>query len=307
MILPPGHALAVAEALLGRPTWRSAREARWRSRGSLCVSLDGANSGLFYDHETGTGGDLLGLVQRERGYDFAEAKAFVESVIGDAARAWSSRACPAGRRSPPAALRSDQALRLWREAAPSIVNTAAERYLQTRGVDARHLPPLARGRGWPPGLRWHEGLGALLVGVTGPRSGRVIAVQRILLAPDGTPRRRPDGSKLKLALGPVAGNAATFGWAPSPDGLWSVAEGPESALAAAQLLRVPTYASLGAANLPRVTPPPWARIAIVVADHDAPGERAAVAAARRFAELGLKVRILRPRAPGADAADLLRA
>ena len=131
------------------------------------------------------------------------------------------------------------------------------------------------------------------------------AVQRILLNPGGTPRLRADGSKLKLSLGPIAGRAVHLGWHPDPDGRWAVAEGAETALAAAMLLGCPVWASLGAANMPRIVPPTWAREAVVVADHDEPGLRAAQEAARRLRERGLQVRIIMPFRERADAADML--
>ena len=132
------------------------------------------------------------------------------------------------------------------------------------------------------------------------------AVQRILLNVDGSARRRPDGAKLKLSLGPIAGRAARFGWLPDPAGRWAIAEGAETALAFAALSSMPTWASLGASNIPRVTPPSWARETIVCADHDDAGMRAAQEAARQLRALGLPTRIITPFRERADAADVLR-
>ena len=131
------------------------------------------------------------------------------------------------------------------------------------------------------------------------------AVQRILLNPGGTPRLRADGSKLKLSLGPIAGRAVHLGWHPDPDGRWALAEAAETALAFAALAAVPTWASLGASNLPKITPPSWARKVTICADHDEAGIRAAQEAARRLRERGLPVRIVTTETAKTDAADLL--
>ncbi|KJW03864.1 putative conjugative transfer protein TraI [Orientia tsutsugamushi str. UT144] len=36
----------------------------------------------WYDFSAGEGGDLLSLVQRERGYSFFEAKEYLKSIVG---------------------------------------------------------------------------------------------------------------------------------------------------------------------------------------------------------------------------------
>jgi len=308
------RAAEAGEALLGRPPFRGRSELRWGRKGSLALAVAGAKAGLWHDYESGTGGDLLALVMRERGCDFRDALQWAAAFLGE------PQPLPGrdGRRPPPPlpappaapddAEREAQALKLWREAREDIANTPAEAYLRSRGIRPERLPPHAglAVLSWPPGLRWHEPTGALVIGANCAETGMVRAVQRILLNHDGSPKRRPDGSKIKLALGPVAGRAARFAWQPDADGRWALAEGCETALAAAMLLGCPVWASLGAANLPRVTPPTWARHVTVVADHDEAGIRAAQEAARRLRKRGLEVRIVMPEAVKADAADLLK-
>jgi putative DNA primase/helicase len=299
------RATEVGEALFGPPSARGRHEWRWRRRGSLALAIAGPAVGLWYDHERGEGGDLLALVMRERGGDFPAALAWVRAFVGEPAP---DRPAPRPTVSPAApddAEREAQAVRLWHEARESIAGTPAETYLRGRGIDPARLPPHA-GATWPAALRWHGATGALIVGVNDGATGLVRAVQRIMLNADGTPKRRPDGSKLKLAIGPIAKRAARFGWHPDPDGRWALAEGAETALAAAQLLNIPTWASLGASNMPKIVPPTWARHVTVVADHDEPGIRAAQEAARGLRERGLQVRIIMPFRERADAADVAR-
>jgi phage/plasmid primase-like uncharacterized protein len=197
----------------------------------------------------------------------------------------------------------DRARQLWCEASPSIAGTPAAAYLEHRGIRHDRLPPHMGDR-WPPGLRWHERISALLVAVH-DSDGEVRAIQRIFLHRSGAPRTR-DGRKVKLSLGPIAGGAATLGWLPDPRGRWAIAEGAETALAFSALSAMPAWASLGASNMPRVAPPVWAQQVVICADHDEAGLRAAQETARRLRERGLSVRILTPAAVKADAADVLR-
>jgi len=300
------RAAKVGEALLGQPAWRRRSELRWGRRGSLSLAVAGERAGLWHDHERGEGGDLLALVMRERRCDFPAALDWARGFVGEPPPSRDGHKPPPRPPAPDDAEREAQALRLWHEARPGICGTPAERYLRGRGIDPARLPPHAGLVGWPPTLRWHDETGALIVGVNDAETGLIRAVQRIMLNADGTPRLRADGSKIKLCLGPIGGRAARFAWQPDPQGRWALAEGAETALAAAQLLGIPCWASLGAANMPRIVPPTWAREATVVADHDQAGIRAAQEASRRLRERGLSVRIVTPEAAKADAADLAR-
>jgi phage/plasmid primase-like uncharacterized protein len=239
---------------------------------------------------------------RERRCGFRDAVAWARAFLGEPQPPPPPPAAPA---APDDAEREAAALRMWYEAQESIAGTPAEAYLIGRGIRPERLPPHT-GATWPAALRWHAATGALIVGVNHAETGLIRACQRIMLNADGAPKRRPDGSKLKLALGPIAGRAARLGWEPDPQGRWALAEGAETALAAAMLLSFPCWASLGAGNMPRITPPAWARHVTVVADHDGPGLQAAQEAARRLQGCGLQVRIVTPEAAKADAADLLK-
>ncbi len=77
------HAEAVAIALLRKPATRSRGELRYGRKGSLAIALAGKPAGLWRDHETGTGGDLLALIQRERSCDFPSAVAIASEILSD--------------------------------------------------------------------------------------------------------------------------------------------------------------------------------------------------------------------------------
>ena len=205
--------------------------------------------------------------------------------------------------------RSPEALELWHGRIP-VAGTPAETYLRGRMLDPERLatdPP-----GWPETLGWHgdadeRGNGALLVAVNDATHGCVRAVQRVFLKPDGTPQRKPDGSKRKQALGPLKGNAARLSCWPHPEGWWGLAEGAETALAARQLLGVPAWAAVWAHNMPNVRPPHWARHAILFADNDDSGtglEQASKARAGLPAHIQT-ARVVMADQLGQDAADIL--
>jgi putative DNA primase/helicase len=302
----------LAEALLGPPSWRGRGELRWGRRGSLSVATAGRRAGLWHDHETGDGGDLLALYQRERRVTFTEALEWARNAIG-APAATHPAAKPEARQRPSVSQREAVperdtgalALDIWHDAAEAIDNTPAERYLLGRGIDPARLPPHTGGA-WPAALRWHAGRRALILAVNGSDHGLVRAVQMIALRPDGSPQRRPDGSKMKLTFGPLRGRAVRFGWHPSEDGRWALAEGAETALAAAMFLRCPVWAALGASNMGHVAPPSWATSATIVADHDPAGLCAAREASDRLRTSALPVTVVTPDRLGLDAADLAR-
>ena len=71
-----GIAPTVAERLLGEPSSRSAKEWRWRSKGSFRLKID---TGTWSDFEAGEGGGVLALVMREERVDKAGALAWLET------------------------------------------------------------------------------------------------------------------------------------------------------------------------------------------------------------------------------------
>ena len=66
---------SVCERLLGEPSSRSAREWRWRGKGSFRLKLD---TGTWNDFEAGEGGGVLALVMREERCDKTGALAWLE-------------------------------------------------------------------------------------------------------------------------------------------------------------------------------------------------------------------------------------
>lgn len=225
-----------------------------------------------------------------------------------------SSPCPKGTGSD----RKDEALEIWRNAWP-VDGTPAALYLRSRGLDplkpARHDLPGE----WPETLRYstaYPGI-ALIVAVHDACTGLVCAIQRIFLTREGQAVRESDvcpnvapeaDKKIKRSLGPIDGNAARFSCWPDPAGRWGIAEGPETALAAQQLLGFPVWSAIHAGNMAKIDPPPWARQAFVFADHDDAGMEAATATAIRLSKMASihRVQIIRAVANKADVADVLK-
>ena len=262
-------------------------------------------------------GDGFDLLQHVHGCGFVEALNMVADVLGLEAGSRPHGRAPASDRPRPAPepakpaddseQRVERALSVWRTAWP-IAGTPAETYLTGRGLDPAQLrtdPP-----GWPETLRWHAEQGALVVAVNDGWTGCVRGLQRIFLQPDGSPMRDGNGDKRKLALGLLRGNAARLSCWPDPDSWWALAEGVETALAARQLMGVPTWAAISAGNMANVRPPHWARHAIIFADHDANGtglQQASKALARIKQHPNIETaRVLMAEQIGQDVADVLK-
>ena len=203
-----------------------------------------------------------------------------------------------------------RALALWHRAQDA-TGSPADTYLAARGVlGGWHIAPAAD----RTALRYlsrcpHPGGGelpAMLALIRNVQTGEPQAIHRTYLRADGSGKAEVEPAK--ATLGPVAGGAIML-HPPCGDESLIVAEGIETALAAALLMRAPAWAAVSAGNLERLALPtlPALPDLIVAADHDQPGQRSAQAAATRWREEGRRVRVAMPKAPGADFADLMEA
>ena len=116
----------------GRVIHRMRHEYRIGKRGSKVIRLA---DGIYFDHETGEGGDILCLIQRELKINFKGALVWARGFVGNAAlpplphievlqKKYDARA----------ARQRDKALAIWRRSKP-ITGTLAEKYLREhRGI-----------------------------------------------------------------------------------------------------------------------------------------------------------------------------
>jgi putative DNA primase/helicase len=190
------------------------------------------------------------------------------------------------------------AVRLWEQALPAEGSPVAV-YLATRGLTWRDGLPLR----FLPEAKHPSGrrLPCMLALLT-DAEGRPAAVHRTFLAPGGAGKAAVEPQR--MTLGNVTGAAVRL----SPlSPILAIGEGIETALAAGELLTLPSWAAVSAGNLgATLALPEGVREVIIAADHDRPGGDAARAAAARWQAEGRRVRIATPNQPGDDFNDVLR-
>lgn len=196
----------------------------------------------------------------------------------------------------------DSLRRLWRESLPVRQGDPVSRYLAAR-VGLRDVPTCLRTAARLKYLddtpSWHPGMVAM---VSGP-DGAPATLHRTYLTEDG--RKAPVEAPRRLMPGIVPEGAAIRLFKPGE--VLGIAEGIETALAAAALFGVSTWAAVSSSMLAKWVPPIEAREIIVFGDGDPKfgGQAASYALAHRLALKGLQVRVeISPRL-GTDWNDIL--
>ena len=257
-------------------------EIRAGRKGSLAVRLD---SGLWFDHEAGKGGDVFELARMLTGArDFPDTLRRVADFTGTGTATpiatASTRPCPRAR---PRADTRAAARRVWHATRP-IAGTVAAAYLDARGVG--HVAAALRFR---RGLSRPTAPGRFPALVAGAQdvSGRFLGIQRTYL--DGPHKAAVE--PVSASLGSLAGGAVRL-LEPADGGL-PVGEGVESVAAAVKALDWPggAWATLGTSGMAAVELPESVRRVVIAADRDAAGagQKAAATLARRLKAEGRRV------------------
>lgn len=180
---------------------------------------------------------------------------------------------------------------IWDAALP-IARSLGERHLrEVRGI----LGPLPECLRFAPRIKHPTGYTApAIVARVRTGLGEFTAIQRIFIEPDGG---RSKLEPRKLTLGPMLDGAVDLH---EPRGMLGIAEGIETALAARQMFRIPTWACLGAQRLGRLVVPRGITDIVIFADNGDVGRREAYRAAEIYEGKGLTV-IVRP--PDGDYPD----
>lgn len=250
----------VATALLGKPNPRLSTRREWRygRHGSLSIRLD---AGTWYDHEAGTGGGTLALIERELGsraaaLEWAARHEFIAAPQEGRAMSQAERDKAALEREAARIERAKRsAERQAEEARESALAVAAARRRWNGCTDAVDGTPahdyLARRLAWPPAstnppalpddLRFNPRAGEIIYAYRSGADGMVVAVQcRRIDSPRGA--KTLTRGRLKCA----GGAAFRARYRPGPAIL---TEGNEDALAACWLTPWAAYACGGTARM----------------------------------------------------------
>lgn len=249
--------------------------------------------GTFICNQCGAG-DGFEFLKRYHGWDFVTAAREVEKIMGHV-RAEQPKPAMTD------AKREELLNNLWEGSRPLDGKDMASRYLAGRGVLPGRVPACLRFHERCPVPNGGGFLPAMLAMIT-DKNGDPTNIHRTFLGPNGkaeiaTPRAVmvggiPDGSAVRLY--PIHGERL------------GIAEGIETAIAAAKQFRVPTWAALNSTMLEKWVPPAGVGEVVVFGDNDGKfgGQAAAYSLAHRLAaRLRMKVSVQIPDAAGFDWAD----
>jgi len=201
--------------------------------------------------------------------------------------------------APDHASRRDAAMRPWHDA-QAIQGSPAQHYLATRGL----MLPDGEALRFLPDARHPSGARCMcMIALAVDDAGRGQAVHRTYLAPGGTGKAKLDPTR--ATLGPVGGAVVRL-CRPREGAALVIGEGIETSLSAGLLTGLPAWAALSAGNMAAVKLPDSIRDVMIAADADAPGQRAAWAAADAFMAEGRSARVMTPDVAGLDFNDIVQ-
>ena len=297
------RAAEIATVLLGEPNYglSNNRELRFGRKGSLAVVIAGAKAGWWYDHENGTGGDLVDLIRRQHGGGFVAAVEHAQRFSAHARTVQASSEASArcrmgttdaagnqrqglgivggritdrqdGRRSLPRDARDPRA---WhRPRSPTVSPVVSFRRTGTTPVHARTTARHPHGR-------------------TARDPSHRIDIGRRQDRPHGA--RSKDGAAVKLS----PDDAVTMGL--------TIAEGVETALSGIQLGWRPAWSVGDAAGIAKFPVLPGVEALTILVDNDesGTGQRRAIECSDRWTKAGREVLRVIPRRSGDDLNDMV--
>lgn len=239
------------------------------------------------------GGNGIALVMKFKGLPFQEAAQCIERVLGEAPRG--TKRAERSEEDHRAALN-----RLWSSGQSVRADDPVDRWLHGRGVGMQNYPRCLRAgmriRHSGPPVTWHP---AMLAMVT-DASGKPAQIHRTFVTTDGA-KASVEKVRMFCAGAIPPGGAVRLA---EPSDVLGVGEGIETALAAAKMFAIPTWAALSDWGVEKFEPPAGIKRLIIFGDNDqnGAGQRAAYALAARLAgTLQVEVRI--PNQTGSDWND----
>ena len=305
--------------MMERVPVREAAAGRWRDILSILGVPDRALSGkpgpcpvcgnlkpkFRFDDKEGRGtwictcssGDGMALAMKITGLDFHHAAMRVEELVGTA------------RQSPPKPQRSERNIReamntLWRSASPIGLADPAGRWLRNR-VGLHTVPAVLRCAPWSrhvdcDGVVTHH---PCMIAMVMDARGRPASLHRTYLTKDG--QKADVEPQRSLMPGGVPDGAAVRLFPPAER--MGIAEGIETAFAAANLFGMPVWSALNASILAKWEPPPEATEVVIFGDNDPKfgGQAKAWQLAHRLACKGIITSVEIPPTVGKDWNDVL--
>jgi putative DNA primase/helicase len=266
----------------------------------ICGKMDG----FRFDDRAGRGtwicqcssGDGLSLVQAVLHTDFKGAADAVRDVLGE------STERPA--REPRTSVTKEELRKMFADAVVLSAGDLVTHYLQSRGIS--YMPEQAV---WSSPSLYHpevkDSFPGMLAVVSGV-SGNAVAVHRTFLDREG---KKIEYANAKLFSRALVPSLAGCSIKPFPAGkVLGIAEGIETALALAQDVGIPAWASGTAALMETVELPDVVEHVVIAADNDASwtGLAAATKLAKRLVSKGKTAQIALPTTRGCDYLDVLR-
>lgn len=202
---------------------------------------------------------------------------------------------------------------LWDEGNQITRHDAAGKYLMNRKVfgEGGNIDQAMRFHDAVPYFEVGQFLGyfpAMLAAITNV-SGEMVAIHRTYLDPLGTKAKVPSPRKITRGSAPLAGCSIKLLKSRPVEGVQTIAlaEGIETAWAVHHLNGFPVEATVSANLLARYVWHPSMERLVICADNDenGTGQRSARTLATRAQQAGLDCRILTPKTPGWDWADVL--
>jgi putative DNA primase/helicase len=280
------HALAIAQYYAnGAQVTYHKHEVRLGNKGARVYDT---RKGLYNDFEAGTGGDGFSFVQALTGCNFAEVAHIVaafagsnysqpKSIVKAANKVVDNNLCA-------------KAMQIWNEAKPLQNGDVVMNYLQKRAItlttaqinNVRFHSALYH----PTTKLKHYAMVALYRDV----QGNPQAIHRTYLTLSGE-KLQGEGINPKLMLAPSKGCALRLSPIAATIGL---TEGIENALSVTLMTGFSCWAVGSASGLSNVQLPDAIREVMIFRDNDQAGIEASEKACNRFAQQGLKARIISP-------------